>query len=196
MIGIEKARPPYIEFEQRAVEDRNASIEADRVVFKNVDFVIVRQIGSVNTVEKEAGEWLRDQQALADKGKMPQEWCDHFKKKFKEYQQGLEPSVDGYSIRNWPSISKADVENCVKMKIFTVEDLAQINDDTMHRLGMGAMALKRKAQAWLDADGKGTEELAALRAKTEDQQATIDSLLEKVAQLEADAPKKKRNKAA
>lgn len=190
-IGIETARPPYIEFEQRAIEDREATIKNDRITYKDVDFVIVRQIGSVNTVEKIASEWLRDQRILSDKGKLPPDWVAHFEKRYDEWKEGLEPSVNGSSLRLWPAISKADVENCARLKIFTVEDLAQINDDTMQKMGMGARALQQKAQAWLDADGKGGEELAALRAKTEDQATTIESLLQKVEELEAALPKKK-----
>lgn len=191
-IGIEPARPPYIEFEQRAVEDRDATIKAGHIVYKDVDFVISRQIGSVNTVEKIATEWLADQQNLADKNRIPREWLDHYRKRYDEYKQGLEPSVNGTALRLWPAISKADVENCVRLKILTVEDLAQINDDTMRLLGMGARALQQKAQAYLDSRGDtATEELAALRQKAEDQAATIESLLQKVTELEAALPKGK-----
>ena len=185
--GVEKERPPYIEFEERAVEDRDASIEAGHLIHKNVDFVISRQIGSVNTVEKIAEEWLQDQQNLADRGRIPQKWAEFFKQRYADYKEGKDPTVDGTALRLWPAISKADVENCARLKIFSVEDLAQINDETMQKLGMGSRALQQKAKAYLDARGDtATEELAALRAKAEDQAQTIETLLQKVEELEAD----------
>ncbi len=197
MIGIDdKARPPYIEFEQRAVEDRDATIANDRLTYKDVDFVIVRQIGSVNTVEKEAKEWLNDHRKLADSGKMPMSWYEMFERKYKEYKEGLDPQVDGYALKLWAGISKADVQNCANLKIYSVEDLAAINDETMQRLGMGAMALKQKAQAWLDADGKGSEELAALRQQNKDLTETVERLASQLKELEAELPKKKGKKAA
>ena len=38
MIEIQQARPPYVQFELRAVEDRNASLEAGHYIAKDVAF--------------------------------------------------------------------------------------------------------------------------------------------------------------
>ena len=70
-IALMPQRPPYVTFEQRAVEDRNASIAAGGMVMRDVDFVIVRQVGSKNTLEKDAAEWLADLERLVANGNYP-----------------------------------------------------------------------------------------------------------------------------
>lgn len=194
----EDVRPPFIQFEQRAIEDREASIKNDRLTMRDVDFVVVRQIGSVNTVEREAEDWLRDQRDKADRGVIPHRWVEFFEMRFKEYKNNLDPSVDGTAIKDWPGISRAELANCQHLNILSVEDLAGINDDTIRQLGMGGMALKQRAQAWLDMQSKsGGEELAALRAKVSDQSDTIEKLVATVDELKAelkDAKGKRRGR--
>lgn len=193
-----KPRPPYVRFEQRAEEDRNASIEAkNRQVMKDVDYAIIHAVGSKDGVEKVATEWLDHCELLASKGKWPSEWAVAHRKMYNDWKAGLEIAPIGFSVRQWAGISKAQAENIVLAGVLTVEDLAVANEQTLSKIGMGARALKDKAQAWLDSSkGNVGEELAALRAQQLDLTQTVARLTEKNAELESELkqyqPGKKR----
>lgn len=194
---MQQGRPPYVRFEQRAEEDRNETIKQNKLVLKDVDYVNILTAGSKDTVEKPAQEWLDHCEQMAGKGKWPQEWITAHRKMYQDWKAGLEVVPIGFSVRQWPAISKAQAENLVIAGVLTVEDLAAANEQTMGRIGMGARELKAKAKAWMDSakDNKG-EELAALRAQMADVMDVVDRLREENEQLKIRAaqfdPEKRR----
>lgn len=187
-------RPPYVQFEQRAVEDRNATIKAGGLVMRDVDYVIVMQVGSKDTAEKEALDWLNDLDRLAQNGNYPIEWAQHFRRQYESWKAGHEVPELGLSVRQWPSLSKAQAENLLAAGVRTVEDVATMNEQTMQRVGMGARELQRKARAYVDSreTNKAAEQIAALQAEVENRDATITGLEQRLAKLEAAAEGGKR----
>ena len=187
-------RPPYVQFEQRAVEDRNATIKAGGLVMRDVDYVIVMQVGSKDTVEKDALDWLNDLDRLAQNGNYPIEWAQHFRRQYESWKAGYATPELGLSVRQWPSLSKAQAENLLAAGVRTVEDVATMNEQTMQRVGMGARELQRKARAYVDSreTNKAAEQIAALQADLENRDATITSLEQRLAKLEAAAEGGKR----
>lgn len=193
-ISLMPQRPPYVQFEQRAVEDRNATIKAGGLVMRDVDYVIVMQVGSKDTAEKEALDWLNDLDRLAQNGNYPIEWAQHFRRQYESWKAGHEVPELGLSVRQWPSLSKAQAENLLAAGVRTVEDVATMNEQTMQRVGMGARELQRKARAYVDSreTNKAAEQIAALQADLENRDATITSLEQRLAKLEAAAEGGKR----
>lgn len=193
-IALMPQRPPFIVFEQRAIEDRNASIAAGGLVMRDVDYVIVRQVGCKDTVEKEAEGWLVDIEKAAAQGTYPGEWVRHFREKYQAFKAGQAEPELGLSVRQWPSLSKAQAENLIAAGVRTVEDVATMNEQTMQRVGMGARELQRKARAYVDSreTNKAAEQIAALQADLENRDATITSLEQRLAKLEAAAEGGKR----
>lgn len=192
-IALMPQRPPYVTFEQRAVEDRNATIAAGGMVMKDVDFVIVRQIGSKNTLEKDAAEWLADLSTLVSNGTYPAEWAAHFRQKYEAYKTGQNEPELGLSVRQWPSLSKAQVENLIAANVRTVEDIAAMNEPTMHKVGLGARELKKKAIAYIETRdaNKATEMINALRVENEAKDERISTLEARLLALESAASKKR-----
>ena len=193
-IALMPQRPPYVQFEQRAVEDRNATIKAGGLVMRDVDYVIVMQVGSKDTAEKEAHDWLNDLDRLAQNGNYPIEWAQHFRRQYESWKAGHEVPELGLSVRQWPSLSKAQAENLLAAGVRTVEDVATMNEQTMQRVGMGARELQRKARAYVDSreTNKAAEQIAALQAEVENRDATITGLEQRLAKLEAAAEGGKR----
>ncbi|MBK7087005.1 MAG: hypothetical protein IPH53_21090 [Flavobacteriales bacterium] len=186
-------RPPFIEFEQRAIEDRNASIASGGIIMRDVDYVIVRQVGSKDTVEKDAAEWLADLDRLAANRAYPLEWVRHFREKYNAFKAGqIEPEM-GMPVRHWPSLSKAQAENLIGAGVRTVEDIAAMNEPTMQRVGMGARELKKKAQAYLESRdaNKAAEQITALRIENEAKDDRISTLEARLLALESAASKKR-----
>lgn len=180
-VAMMQERLPYVRFETRAVEDREASVREGRYMVKNTDFVIIQPAGAKDTIEKPAAEWL---QTFNHPSRM--QIGAQYRAMFDAWKSGNEIPEVGTPIKTWPVISPAEATNIINANVRTVEDLADANEQSLMRIGMGARALKQKAQAWLDAakdTGKAAAELDALRVKVEDQgkliaeqQAELDQL--------------------
>lgn len=191
-IALMPQRPPYVTFEQRAVEDRNASIAAGGMVMKDVDFVILRQAGNKDTCEKLAGDWFKSLDKLVAAGSYPAEWRDHFRSKFLAYKAGQEEPELGLSVKHWPSLSKAQVENLLAAGVRTVEDVASMNEATMRKVGMGSRELQKKARTYMETRdaNKATEMITSLQVAVEAKDERIASLEARLAALEAGSKKR------
>jgi hypothetical protein len=182
-----QGRPPYIRFEERLEEDRDASIKANRYVHKRVDYVIIQSPGSKDTCEKIVSEWLTHCESLAmmEPPQWPVQWVEGHREMYQKWLKGQEVSPLGFSVRMWPAIDKATAENLCMTNVLTVEDLATANEETMRRIGMGARQLKEKAKAWLEAGrGSQAEEVAALRAQVSDLVQAVQTERDKRESLE------------
>lgn len=171
MVAIAEARPPYVIFELRAVEDREASITAGHYVAKDVPYAIITPQGSKDRIERVAEEWFAQLEQQSREDRFPSEWLRAFKSSFKDWQEGHEPAVNGTDVRNWPAASPAQVKALLDVRVRTVEDLASANEETISRLGMGGRALKARAVEWLasaSSTGKQAEVLSALKAENAD----------------------------
>lgn len=164
----QQGSPPLIKFAQRAVEDREQTMAKGSLVHKDVDFAIVRVAGSKDTLEQEALIFLKQCEELAQKGKYPAAWAKGHREHYQNWKEGIETPQAGFALRTWGVITAAQAENCAVAGVFTVEALAAANEETLQKIGMGARALKQKAQAWVDAhSGNVSEELSNLRQQVE-----------------------------
>lgn len=194
-------RPPFIQFEDRLEEDRQATIDAGHLVQKTVHYIIVRAKGSKDTNERPVQEWLDYCKKEAEKGRWPWAWLDAHKQAYENYKKGMEIPVNGFPVRQWGAINRAQIENLVSCGVLTVEDMAAANEQCMQRIGMGAVELKRRAQDWVRANtgqlAEITQQVTALQADQETKDATIETQRQKIAELEAelravnDAPRKR-----
>jgi hypothetical protein len=179
-IGIQEAKAPWVQFERRAVEDRNASIEAGHYVAKDVDFVMITPYGSKDMIDRVAAEWFEAMAKEVEQQRYPQEWLTAFKNKFAAWKEGKETPLEGTSLLNWPVISPSQLLNCQALHILTVEQLAGANEEVLKRLGMGGRSLVDKAKDYLataKGSGKVVEEIGALRQKTEQLTGQVAALI-------------------
>lgn len=174
----QKARPPYVTFEQRSVVDVDASAEAGRTVYKNVDYAIITPVGGKDTVERDVEGWLEYTRRQVENNRLPGEWLGHYKAIYQAWKEGQDAPVNGLSVKMWPVATAADVSNLISANILTVEDLAAANEAALNRLGMGARALKQKAEAYLASADKGklAESQAKLVAELEAAKLRIEAL--------------------
>lgn len=161
------ARPPYVQFEERSEEYRPDDQNPGHIQFRSVDYVVIRQIGAKDSVEKEATAWL---EGLSHNQNYDPVWVDHFRTQYMLWKKGQEPTPVGMHIKQWAAISKAQADMLLAVNIRTVEDLAVANEQALLRVGIGARDLQNKAKAWLQTaedTGKTASEIASLRAKNE-----------------------------
>lgn len=107
-----------------------------------------------------------------------------FAGRWQAYQDGRSQVGDGTLLEDWPPMinARAMVDAYKSAGVFTVEQLAAVNDTNLSKLGMGARSLQDKAKAFVAQQGAADENAA---------------LKERLAQLEsamADMQKKKGKK--
>lgn len=190
----EKARPPAFEFEKRSVEDRQASLEAAErgeptPVYKDEDWVIVRQHGSKDGTEFPAKQWLQQmQQASRDRPKdMPPSWVRMFNEIFAAWQKGESRDLPGFALKNWAGITPAEQKNCARIGLHSVEDVAAMTEECMRTFGLGGRTLKQKAEAFLDArrSNGAAQELQSLRSENGAQKELIEEMQAQMAEMRA-----------
>ena len=184
-INEQREQPPYVTFEERLVEDRNATQEAGYRITKSTDWVVIRKRGEKDTSEKLVSDWfpyIRQQQ-------WPSSWIDGYTTQYKRWKEGFEPVPDGASIREWAAINKQQADLLISAGVLTVEDMSLANEHTLTRIGLGARVLKEKAQTWLATaknTGAATEQLLAYKTEREQLQEMVSKLRARVVSLEAE----------
>lgn len=179
---IIEARPPYVRFELRPEEDRDASIAAGSTRYRDVEFALITPAGSKDLIERRVKDWFDHLEHEVMGERFPVAWLNNYKEQFKAWKEGRELPVEGTDLRLWPAITPALLKELQGLRLRTVEDLAAANEETIRRMGMGARALKQQAVDWLKAAndiGKVAARVSSLEVRTADQEATIKTLTER-----------------
>lgn len=191
----------HVTFEIRPEEDRAASIEAGSPQFKDVEYAIITMPGGSLVVDKQItpallNEWRRGSE---NQRKAPSPFAIQA---YNAWKEGLEPPVDGSPLSNWPGVTPAQLKSCQAIMIRSIEDLADANEDTLRKIGMGSRALKDKAKAYLAAavTNKGSEQISAIMVRMEAMESALKEKDETIAVLKAqlgeEEPPKRGRKAA
>ena len=184
-------RPPYVQWETRAIEDRSASLAAGHYVAKDVDYAVIMRPGSRDKLEKEAIVWLSELRAKDQKNEIPPTWFPAFQASFKAWKDGEEEPVNGTSVKLFPVLTPSQLKTLQSAGIKTIEGLAQIPDQDLGILGIGGLNLKLKARAWLEQavdKGKLAEENASLKTQMTQMQEQLNFLTSELGKLKE--PKK------
>lgn len=160
----QEARPPYVTFELRAVEDRAETIAKGHPVYRDVAFAYITPQGSKDRIEQVVTEWFVKLERQVQDGRFQRSWLTHYQNAFKAWQDGQEIPESGTPVKNWPSATPAQIKVLLELRVRTVEDLAQANEETISRLGMGGRALKQRAVDWLTQAANTGTSVAAMEA--------------------------------
>lgn len=180
-------RPAFARFERRPVEDREATNREGRYITKDVDFVLITPPYSKDCVEHEVSQWLMNLRANVRGDRIPRKWLEQYEELYKRWQNGQEMPLYGTPIKGWPILSPAQQENLINMKVMTVEDLSQANDEGLRRMGMGGGDMREKARTWLNsAKGNGivTMQMATLEADNKALRESVKTMADKLAELQ------------
>lgn len=183
----DEPKPPYVQFETRSVEDREATLKAGHYVGTDVIFAIVTPAGTRDRIEREATDWLANIEEGVKQERIPSFWLDAYRRRLEDYKNSRETPEEGTSIIDWPSASPSQIKTLIDINVRTIEELAAANEETVQRIGMGGRALKEKARAWLDAskdNGQVAEEIAQLRVRNEELERRDEEREQRLAALE------------
>jgi len=190
-IADREARPPYVRFERRPIEDKEASLQEGRYVAKDVDFVLITPPYSKDCVEQKVSRWLENIEKQVKDGRTPQKWVDLWKEGLNKWRNGQEIPLNGTPILGWGVISPAQQQMLIAMNCLTVEDLAAVNDEGLKRIGMGGLELKNKAKNWLSSvneHGPLTLKMSALESENAQLKASLDGLKSQIETLKTMIP--------
>ena len=184
--AVDNERPPYIEFEEREIEDRAQTIATGHYSTKDRTIAIIVRPGSRDTLEKWADEYLVELQSKARQGTINPLWYPAIKAKYDEYKNGSTGTgLTGTPLVTWPIMSKSQVKMFVNAGIKTVEDLADVPDSELQNIGTGAMAMKQRARLWLQ-EASGTGKLVERQADLERKLGELADLVKSQAQALAE----------
>lgn len=162
----------FVEFFMEAKEFKVDSEREGRPVFKEIPHIRIVIPGDRNV------EFV-DKATPYFQNLYPQAWA--------RFQASQKDEVIGTPLAQWPMMNRALVKEANFYNIQTVEQLAEISDANIQRLGMGWTEWRRKAQAYLAA-ARGDADRSAQDSENQRLKAEIEALK---AQFEAMADGKK-----
>ena len=146
-------------FRDDSVENKSASKKEGRPVFDAVTMVEIIVPGSRDVVCRPVEE--------KDKERWPKQWA--------QYQNKQTQTPDGTPIDELSTATAVERATCRAVNVRTIEALANYSDGSLHRLGPGAHALKRKAAAFLESR-KGASYATALMEEVQQLRAQVAEL--------------------
>jgi hypothetical protein len=158
----------YVQFYMGAVENVEKTAEEGHPVYDSIPFVKILVPGDRNTViDTRAGP--------EHQRRFPRHWA--------AFKLNEDQALSGFPLREWPGVSRAQVEEMAHLNVYTVEQLATLPDVYGAKL-MGFQNLKRKAETYLAAakDNAFVEKVAAQNADLKNQ---LDATQQELARLSA-----------
>jgi hypothetical protein len=125
----------HVQIYVRSVQHPAKSEEAGHPVFEDVPYIKIQVPGDPTTL---IDTKLRDHH----KRRFARHWAH-----FQQYQNAA--PVIGTPLVEWAVVSRSQADNLRVSGVMTVEQLAELTDAQIQRLGMGGEQLRRKAQTWL-----------------------------------------------
>lgn len=171
-------------FFMKAKQDKAQSREQGRPIFRDVEYIEVRIPGDSKTVFV---------------AKVTDEHKQRWPEAYQAFKNGQEVARTGTPLEQWPhpQLSVSKVAELKGLNIYSVEDLAGLNESFLDNIGMGARSLQQAAQAYLDAASGSAEanriihENEQLRSRVGDLERQVKELAA-MAQKEDDKPKRGR----
>ena len=160
-------------FYTKPIENKRLSLEQERPVFTNKEYLILTRRGTGK--EEYHG-------AASDSHK--ERFPDQYNKFLDDKDQNI---PDGLLLKEVPFMNREEVAICEALKIYTAEQLVQIKDSDIKRLGLNGRKLVESAKNYLGGN-------SVLKSKVEEQAQTIEELKKMVEDLTKGKPKKRVKK--
>lgn len=158
----------FYEFYVEAVYQPYKSELANRPIYE--DQVFLRIITGASN-----GKNIRCRPAVdADKMRWPTQWA--------QFEAGQTQCGVGLPLSEWAPLSRSQVLELKANQVHTVEQLAEIPDSGLDRLGMGARDLREKAKRFV-AQAAGNAPIEALARENKDLREEVEALRVQIAEV-------------
>lgn len=176
-----EAEKNYVEFNWIAAKNNAASTKEGRPIYDKVLELKIRCPGQKNGIQPyEVERHLGDGTVVVNK-----EMFRRFGvqiEKFKANERG--PDISGTPLDQLTGLDVHQIAMLKGVSIYTVEGLAAVEDGALRHIGMGARALRSRAQAYLQA-AEGQAPVSRLAAENEKLSSEVEMLREQVKELAA-----------
>jgi hypothetical protein len=191
-------RVPFFFFQNREHgADAALSLEKGYEVPKLVTFILITPHGHRgDPMEFFAEEFIERKAREAREGRYDLNWVQEFKTGLLAFREGREIPRHGTPLLTWERILKTRREQ-LATRFPTLEDLAAVPDATLSDIGMDGRVLRDLARGDIKAKtdlSPVVKELADANETIRRQQEQMDTLSERLAALEKDAPKRGRQR--
>lgn len=135
---------------------------------------------------KQIFPWLDKLKDRHKHGQIGERYLDHCVEAFNRFKKNQDLPANGYALINWRGIDPATRDKLIGMGINTVELVANMTEEAMQYVGMGARALQQKAQAFLlqnNAPEQAAIEMTQLRQQNESMAEILSAMQSKLADL-------------
>lgn len=157
--------PVQPRFHIEPVQDDGASAREGRPIFRNEERVQFIMPGSPN------------QPVFRITDEHKQRWPEHYA----AFRRGEDMAVEGTPLEQWPPLSRAMVLELKALGFHSVEQLSQMPDTAVQKVGRGGYALRERAKAYLD-EAEASAFSERLARENEAKSAEIAALQRQVAE--------------
>lgn len=157
----------YPRFFVDQIQDNVASEQQGRPIFREEERVEIIMPGNAQT------------RFVA---RVTTEHTQRWPKEYEAFKQGIEISPDGTPLEEWPILKRSQVLELKALGFKTVEQVRDMSDHAIQRIGMGGRMLKERADVFLD-DAARIADNTRLSAENERHVAEIASLRAQVTQM-------------
>lgn len=158
----------FVQFFKHPVKDEAASLEAGRPVFKDTDYVRIMTPGDKTSMPERP---VREQDR------------QEYRRAWQAYQQNQSAPMEGTPLKEWPGITRAQVEELAYFNVHTVEQLASISDGNAQNMGP-VLALRQRARDYIER-AKSEAPAQALRAQLDEANSQRDAMKRQLDEMSA-----------
>lgn len=148
MPAVEQKDIAVPEFYMHPVENKAKSEAEGRPIFEEKEMVRIRVPGDRNMT------W---------EGEVTDTHRNRFPKQYDAFQRGEKVALEGTPLEMWPQMTRTRVAELKACNVFTVEELADVTDGQLDKLGAGSREEREKARAFINVakDSADVESMAA-----------------------------------
>lgn len=162
----------YIYFRTVAKEDRKASMEAGRPIFKDVEEIVIRSPGDRNRSLVAPADACAKRHPETNR---PWPYKERFPKHYEAFLAHRQYVGSGTPLSELPFLTEAKRAELRALNIYTAEHLRGLEGPQLKTLGMGGRDLQQAAARWLEkAEGGAVE--ARLQRENDDLKSRLDAL--------------------
>ena len=156
-----------VEFYHREKINQPASEAAGRPIYTSKPYVHIMIPGDKTT---DVHRPVQDR----DKQRFSRQW--------QAFLDDDQPVLDGTPLEEWTLLNVAQRAELKALNIRTIENLAEINDNLLDRIGFGAQKLRTMAREYIER-AKGNVDNARFAREIEQRDVKIDLLTKQIAEL-------------
>lgn len=171
-----------VKFYMEAVHDVRASKEAGRPIYKDTEMVEVLIPGDKNFRPVFLAHDLAEQPSHDNPNGIT--WAEKFSEAYGDFKAGNARSLSGTPLEEAPFLTRAKVAELKALKVETVEQLAELPDRALSRMGPGVRGLMEQAKAYLETAAATAEptKLAEENAAMKDRIAQMEAMMAEMQQ--------------